>query len=242
MSENELQPVEITPKERYSPFAILAALLFIATFAALAVCSIDYYYIPCILKGLTILSGIIAFFQILATNSKRKGIILSLIVVLLMLGINVDLRWHELTSRMVCQSHMSELGKAIFNYKDKHDGHLPQANWCDLIRENSSVSLKQLICPKSHMHAGECSYVMNKFVAGSKLSDLPLDTVILFETDSGNKSLLHDANHPKLWNLCGGPELLTFLHYEGKRPSVCVLYADGHVLAETDPNCLRWKP
>ncbi len=155
----------------------------------------------------------------------------------------------------VCGHNMSILGKAIYMYTSDYDGQYPNAdNWCDLLILNYEVKLDYLVCRGSDAKIGESSYAFNKSVFGKKSSEIPQDTVLLFETNFGKDLLGRDGTlgdrewykslnslteredlkqhkhsekvYKLRWNQVGGPELLTTENHEGK--GCWVLFNDWH--------------
>jgi hypothetical protein len=90
---------------------------------------------------------------------------------------------------VLCGNNMSGLGKAIYMYRNDYDGKYPNAyNWCDLLVIYEEVNPEHLICKGSDAKIGESSYALNKNISGKKTSEIPEDTVILFETNYGKGS------------------------------------------------------
>ena len=86
----------------------------------------------------------------------------------------------------VCGTNVSSLGKAMQIYANDYDDQYPTADkWCDLLIAYLEVSPKQFVCPLSDVIEGESSYAMNKNVVGKKVSEIPEDVVLLFETNLG---------------------------------------------------------
>jgi prepilin-type processing-associated H-X9-DG protein len=94
--------------------------------------------------------------------------------------------------------------------------------------EYAKIHKRFFVCLGSGTRLGQCSYAMNKNIAGAKKANISSDTVVLYESTAG-------------WNKSGGQELLnTANHYEA---GCHILFNDGHVefvkperLAE-----LKWK-
>ena len=157
---------------------------------------------------------------------------------------------------VTCAINVSGLGKAIYMYRSDFDGQYPTADkWCDLLVMNYEVKLESLLCKGSDAKIGESSYALNKNIAGKKSSDIPEDTVILFETNYGKNPLGRDGtlgdrqwyrslsslgNRDDLkkhkhsekvyklrWNQVRGPEMLTTDNHKGKGCNI--LFNDGHV-------------
>ncbi len=132
-----------------------------------------------------------------------------------------------------CRSNMSELHASLESYAANHNGLLPAGpNWCDeLLQENDELAAI-FVCPYSDGKSGQSSYALNKHVAGQKLSDLPRDTVLLFETAAG-------------WNQVGGAELVTTDNHSLITGGHCnVILARGGTpnLPSNRIHEFRWKP
>jgi hypothetical protein len=86
----------------------------------------------------------------------------------------------------VCRINLSHLGKAMLIYANDYDARYPTADkWCDLLITYCEVRPKQLVCKGSGTRIGESSYAMNKNLVGRKVTEIPEDVVILFETSFG---------------------------------------------------------
>ncbi len=132
-----------------------------------------------------------------------------------------------------CKSNMSELHASLESYAENHNGLLPAGpNWCDELLEDNDELAAIFVCQYSDGKPGQSSYALNKNVAGQKLSDLPRDTVLLFETTAG-------------WNQVGGPELITTDNHSLITGDHCnVIFARGgtqHVPSDKIHE-LRWTP
>jgi len=85
-----------------------------------------------------------------------------------------------------CGTKLSGLGKAMQIYANDYDDQYPTAEkWCDLLVMYSDVYPRQFVCKLSDVIEGESSYAMNKNVVGKKVSEIPEDVVLLFETNLG---------------------------------------------------------
>ena len=153
-------------------------------------------------------------------------------------------------------TNVSGLGKALYLYRNDYDGHYPTADkWCDLLVMNYEVKLESLLCKGSDAKIGESSYALNKNIEGKKSSEIPKDTVILFETNYGKNPMGRDGTledrewykslnpisergdlkqhkhsekvYKLRWNQVGGPELLTTENH--KRKVYNFLFNDMHV-------------
>jgi hypothetical protein len=100
-------------------------------------------------------------------------------------------------------------------YADEYNGMYPTSEkWCDLLVQYLKMESDKFICKGSNAEKGQSSYCLNKNIAGKKSSEIPSETVLLFETKKG-------------WNQVGGPELLTFENHDGKGCNV--LFNDERV-------------
>jgi len=141
--------------------------------------------------------------------------IVVIIVLLVSLVLSNRLTVRQKPDSFVCGHNLSGLGKALYLYRNDYDGHYPTADkWCDLLVMNYEVKLESLLCKGSDAKIGESSYALNKNIAGKNSSEIPQDTVLLFETKGG-------------WNQVGGPELLTTENHKGEGCNV--LFGGLHV-------------
>ncbi len=121
----------------------------------------------------------------------------------------------ERAERIKCMTNMRNLGIAFYIYaQDNSNSYPTPEKWCDLLVMNYEVKLEYLVCKSSDAKIGESSYALNKNIAGKKYSEVPPDTVLLFETLRG-------------WNQVGGSEMLTTENHKGKGCNV--LFNDWHV-------------
>jgi len=163
-----------------------------------------------------------------------------------------------------CAHHLDRISQKLKECAKIHDGILPIEDWCDQLLPKG-LSPSDLCCRGQYRYfkEGESSYAMNIHVMGLTLSELPPDTVILYETDYAGidpeltipiqqrKSYESDSFLSRsatttvrfgAWNQVGDIETITVLHHAGLGCNV--LYADGHV-EFIRKNCfqtLRWKP
>ncbi len=130
----------------------------------------------------------------------------------------------------ICATNISGLGKAIIVYANEHNDTYPSAdNWCDKLIKECDVDWRQFCSPADGMAEGKSSYAINMYIAGKKVSEVPPDTVILFETIQAS-------------NPVGGPEIISTKHHHG---SGCYIsFADGHTkfVNTQDLQSLRGKP
>jgi len=120
-----------------------------------------------------------------------------------------------MAQRIVCESHLNGLGKALQIYATDYNGKYPTPEkWCDLLIDYSDASKKMFECPASG-EKGQCNYAMNKNIEKFKnSSEVPGNMVLLFETYPG-------------FNQTGGPELLNPKNHQGRGCNI--LFNDGHV-------------
>jgi len=87
---------------------------------------------------------------------------------------------------MVCAGNLYGLGKAMMIYANDYNNQYPTAKkWCDLLVMYSEVRPVRFVCKSSDAKKGESSYAMNKNVIGKRVSEIPEDVVVLFETIFG---------------------------------------------------------
>jgi hypothetical protein len=132
-----------------------------------------------------------------------------------------------------CGDNMSQLRSALRDYASNNSGRLPTGSrWCDILREEMKVSQGTFICQTSNIQVGQSSYALNQNIAGMKLTEIPRDVVLLFESTPG-------------WNQTGGPELIRSDNHivaQSERFNVILIrdrvvgYSKGY------ENELRWKP
>jgi hypothetical protein len=172
------------------------------------------------------------------------------------------LGWRNQGSRVVCGTNVSGIVKSLIVYaNDEEPSRLPPADqWCDLLIGRDYVSAKQFVCKESDAIEGESSFAININAAGKKLSELPPDMVLVFETTSGRdrkgrkeplknrafyKMLGISAPNKKVyknrWNQAGGLEIADTSHRKG---SISVGFVDTHVkvFRMSDLRNLKWKP
>jgi hypothetical protein len=132
--------------------------------------------------------------------------------------------------RIICGTNISGLVKCVRVYaNDANDRLSPADKWCDLLVGRDFRTPKQFICKASDAVRGESSYAFNRNLVGRKLSQIPGDVVMLFESKPG-------------WNVVGGPEILTT---ENHRDEGCsVAFADTHVefVKTQELANLKWVP
>ena len=134
--------------------------------------------------------GIGALWRIKQSNGLLvgKGRAITAIVVsgIIILGVVIPSITVSRPSRLVCASTFRGLSTSIKVYAYENDDRLPTArNWCDLFICHVDVDPKQFRCPESDAIEGESSYALNKNVIGMKLSEIPSDVVLMFETSFG---------------------------------------------------------
>jgi prepilin-type processing-associated H-X9-DG protein len=171
----------------------------------------------------------------------------------------------EYAQSIVCQTNLQGLSAAMAVYVNDH-GKFPPENWCDLLILEDDVSPKSLVCPASGDIEGECSYAMNKNIAGVSGDVVPELMVVFFETNIGledgprNTPIQSRRHYDYLnegsggwypenlqvyrnrWNQYGGPDDLLLSHDREGRSGCNVVFGDGHaefVTADRLPS-LQW--
>ena len=161
----------------------------------------------------------------------------------------------ERADRIKCMANMRNLGIAFYIYaQDNSNSYPTPEKWCDLLIMNYEVKLDYLVCRGSDAKIGESSYAFNKSVVGKKSSEVPQDTVLLFETNFGKDPLGRDGTlgdrdwykslsslsdrsdlkkhkhsekvYKLRWNQFCGSELLTTENHKGEGCNV--LFNDWH--------------
>lgn len=155
-------------------------------------------------------------------------VIFSVVILLIISFILYEPIPRERAERITCMANMKQLGLAFIIYAQDHSDSYPTSEkWCDLLLPYFKMESDVFICKGSDTEKDQSSYCFNKNVIGKKYSEIPSDTVLLFETKKG-------------WNQVGGPEILTFNNHEGKGCSV--LFNDGRVefVKKEDFGELKW--
>lgn len=198
--------------------------------------------------------GIVALLKIFRSNNTLggKGRSIATIAVSSFLLANVAfaaMSPPKAPSQMFCMGSLTNLGGLILIYANDNNDQLPDPdNWCDLLITKLDISSpKDFICLDSSAKVGESSYALNKEVVGMKVSEIPPDMVLLFETTLGITkegrdfpvnsrafSLEEDYKFRKSnkvykdrWNQVGGPDSLAFDNH--KKDGCNILFADMHV-------------
>lgn len=208
----------------------------------ISILSLKYWFQPfwCpvayIVGGLSVLLGIIILIRRENGNKKTKGrkrviFVLILLVLWLSVGYPVLQGMGNAIRSGDCGGRMRELVYGLMLYENDHDGYLPDSHdWCDQILPylpSSDVRVwllsgnletnPEILFQCSGDMTGPCSYAINKAVAGKKSSELPRNTVILFESKPG-------------WNQSGGISDVDFRHtVSGKKVSHVSLDNSGIV-------------
>lgn len=135
--------------------------------------------------------------------------------------------------RILCSSNMVRVGRALKSYSENNNGKLPSSEeWADQLVSNDFIH------SFSYKVSGvQCFYAFNKHLSGMKITDLPPDIVLLFET---KQSMTEQENGVE--NLSGGPDMLSTESH--KNIGCHVIFADGSnkfVMSEDIPD-LRWQP
>ena len=138
--------------------------------------------------------GIMALIKIKLSKKVLRGkgfaisaiTIPSLLIILVIVVMPQLGRVKKLGSRLVCGTKVKGLGTVFKVYAHDYDDRLPTSqNWCDLFIVHADVDPKSFVCPESDARVGESTYDLNENVMGMKLSEIPADVVLMFETDLG---------------------------------------------------------
>jgi prepilin-type processing-associated H-X9-DG protein len=169
--------------------------------------------------------------------------------------------------REECVKHMQRVEISLGNHCTQFNGRLPERDWCDILYKKFRLEERFLCCRGQFSgltDGGISSYALNDQVVGKVRSQIPVDTVIVFETDTETqdpqysmtdtrRKILQYAHPEKYyhptgkvkegqWNQVGGVDIVSCSHHAGLGCNV--LFADGHVefVRKKDIPKLRWKP
>lgn len=152
--------------------------------------------------------------------------IISIVMTLLMPAINLAAS-HSWRGRFFCKKNLSAIYGHLENYTNSYDGYLPDGDsWCDILIRGSGVKLQKFACPTLTAPTQQSSYALNKAIFGVRLSDIPEETVLVFETELS-------------WNSIGGIENMNYENHNG----YCgVLKVNGEVVfvSPSEANALKW--
>ncbi|OHB52066.1 MAG: hypothetical protein A2Y10_11065 [Planctomycetes bacterium GWF2_41_51] len=189
--------------------------------------------------------GIIGLVKISKSNGRLKGtglaiagiaipavgiILIPILAIMLAILMPAMGKSRQLAQRIMCSTNLSGLGKAMLVYTNDYNDTFPTAEkWCDLLIEYSDVTPQQLLCPGDVKSDVQSSYAFNVNLSGMNISDVPPDTVLIFEAPAGS-------------NPVGGPEILNTQRHQGEGCNI--IFADCHVkfVRTEDLQTLRWKP
>ena len=162
--------------------------------------------------------------------------------------------------REECSEHMVEVYKALQEYAAQNDDCFPVDLWCDVLIKDHKMDPSSVSCRGLNINhiEGECAFAINKNIVEMKLSEVPQNTVILFETnyfgknpekrvkpkerDSGKYLYPRKLVREGAWNQIGGIDTVACSYHAGLGCNI--LFADGHVefIKKKDIPELRWKP
>jgi len=147
--------------------------------------------------------GVVALYRIGKSNGKLTGkwwavlgvglVVSSIIAFILIIPVLRAPKYP--TGYSICRVNLHELGKAMLLYSGEYDDKYPTADkWCDLLIEYTDMSPRQFVC-RSNTDAviGESSYAFNKNIVGKKITEVPGDVVVLFETNFGKNPTGRDG-------------------------------------------------
>jgi prepilin-type processing-associated H-X9-DG protein len=183
------------------------------------------------------ISIVLAFFSLVLSPFSRPilphALVSFVVLVVMLISGSVYLRGLDRarsSSHRFPAGNLTWLGAALEQYSQAHDGSLPDALiWFDVLKDvEPTTSLYFATGPHLDPNEGS-SYALNRNLTGFRFTDIPKNTVLLFETNFAS-------------NPAGGPELISTEHHAGK--GCVVLFADLHVefVQAEDFNDLRWKP
>jgi prepilin-type processing-associated H-X9-DG protein len=160
------------------------------------------------------------------------GIVISLLGLFIFIGLMLPANGaiREGTRVVICKAHLTGLGSGISAYlKENNNIYPPAENWTNSLKEYADAKLFK--CPLVNNKEEQTSYAYNIYLAGENASDVPVNTVLLFETTRAD-------NH------AGGPELLSIKKHYCDGEGCNVLFTDGQVkfVKKEDLKNLRWKP
>ena len=174
---------------------------------------------------LAFLLGIVAIAVIAFNRSKLKGNWYALLAILLCVPFFLVTATVICTNRDRAEREKTSKGRgialAIVEYAKNHNGYLPDANqWCDLLieyhkklpKDDFKYNPEKYKFKYDSSKEGVCNYAFNRNVSDLRLSDVPYNTVLVFES-KGN------------WNLSGTEEL--FKKTPGKRQYVYIYTKDA---------------
>jgi len=134
--------------------------------------------------------------------------------------------------RIECRKNLSSLGGTIKMYTQKYQMYPSAENWQDTLIKDYNVNPSKFHCPESDANEEQSCYAININVADKKVSEVPPDTVLLFETKPGV-------------NPSGGPENLILIHPIARietEQGCNVLFANDKVryIKKEKLSTLRW--
>lgn len=188
--------------------------------------------------------GIIAAVQIKLSHGRLRGRstalsgiwIVGLLILVVMFTIPRPNGCLHEPCQSPCHDNLKQLGMAMLQYAQNHDGHMPPAyRWNEALSPYIHKPLfarisKTFICPAAGDRKNP-SYAMNRRLDRISFTDIesPTDTVLLFDSVPGK-------------NQAGGPELLPNPSRHNGCYDIC--FADGHVKTMLKKNVLQliWDP
>ena len=126
-----------------------------------------------------------------------------------------------------CVENVKAICLAARLYAEDNNGQFPSAtNWCDAILPNLP-NRDTLHCPSAP--GRDCTYGLNRAVAGRTMWSIPPDLVMVFETAGG-------------WNVSGGEGNLVTLSPHGNVFVIGFANGTARPVSEEDLLTLRWEP
>jgi len=136
--------------------------------------------------------GVAALIKIISSRGRLTGIkraaasvFITAAIILIVFGWFFAIG-RKLGSKLVCGTNVKGLGTVFKVYAHENDDRLPTVqNWCDLFIVHTDCDPRSFVCPESDARVGESTYALNENVIGMKLSEIPGDVVLMFETSFG---------------------------------------------------------
>ena len=183
-----------------------------------------------IILGCILLSAVLALFarfRISLSNGKLKGICDSVALirfVTFMLIIGSSFAFISIHPRNTTMNNARDLLQAIESYAQKHNGEVPlNDNWVE------EINIESLYLYNTKENADEeqqVNFAINSYIAGKKLSELPDNAVIAFETK--------DTQTPRKLHF-DGIKLPASLEINNTKYAGCIVIKKKHSVHNTTP-------
>jgi hypothetical protein len=128
-----------------------------------------------------------------------------------------------------CRKNLQSLVNALMVYSVDHQDKLPPADkWCYVLVVECNIPQHNFICSGSTAQKGQSSYSINKYIVGRNYDELPIDTVILFDSKPG-------------WNQIGGAEILAPENHGGTGCNIVLKDNSVKFYSTADFATLNWN-